>query len=66
MSEIEELEKKYDILIKVIQALKNGDLDMERIVLSADGFTVLDTQIGDIIDKIEDGRYNVALSNSED
>jgi hypothetical protein len=63
MSEIEELEKKYDILIKVIQALKNGDLDMERIVLSADGFTVLDTQIGDII---EDGRYNVALSNSED
>jgi|TARA_R110000803_G_scaffold186916_1_gene249307 hypothetical protein len=66
MSEIEELEKKYDILIKVIQALKNGDLDMERIVLSADGFTVLDTQIGDTIDKIEDGRYNVALSNSED
>jgi hypothetical protein len=39
---------------------------MERIVLSADGFTVLDTQIGDTIDKIEDGRYNVALSNSED
>ena len=66
MSEIEELEKKYDILIKVMQALKNGDLDMERIVLSADGFTVLDTQIGDTIDKIEDGRYNVALSNSED
>jgi len=45
MSEIEELEEKYDILIKVIQALKNGDLDMERIVLSADGFTVLDTEM---------------------
>ena len=45
---IQELEKKSNVLISVIHALKNGELDIERIKLKDNGFTVTDEE--DIID----------------
>ena len=42
--EIQELQKKNDILISVVLALKNGELDIERIELQDNGFTVTDTE----------------------
>jgi len=45
---IQELEKKNNILISVVHALKNGELDIERIELKDNGFTVTDED--DIID----------------
>ena len=45
---IQELEKKSNVLISVIHALKNGELDIERIELKDNGFTVTDEE--DIID----------------
>ena len=45
---IQELEKRNNILISVVHALKNGELDIERIELKDNGFTVTDED--DIID----------------
>ena len=45
---IQELEKKSNVLISVIHALKKGELDIERIELKDNGFTVTDEE--DIID----------------
>ena len=45
---IQELEKKNDILISVVLALKKGELDIGRIELQDNGFTVTDEE--DIID----------------
>lgn len=39
---IQELEKKNDILISVVLALKKGELDIEQIELNDNGFTVTD------------------------
>ena len=41
---IQELEKKNNILVNVIHALKKGKLDIERIELQDNGFTVTDTE----------------------
>jgi len=40
--EIQELQKKNDVLISVVLALKNGDLDIDQIELQGTGFTVTD------------------------
>jgi hypothetical protein len=45
---IQELEKKNDILISVVLALKKGELDIGQIELQDNGFTVTDEK--DIID----------------
>ena len=45
---IQELEKRNNILISLIHALKNGELGIERIELRDNGFTVTDED--DIID----------------
>jgi hypothetical protein len=42
LMKIQELQKKYDILISVVLALKNGELDIEQIDLTDNGFTVTD------------------------
>jgi len=42
--EIQELQKKNDVLISVVLALKNGDLDIDQIELQGTGFTVSDEQ----------------------
>lgn len=39
---IQELEKKNDILISVVLALKKGELDIGQIELKDNGFTVTD------------------------
>lgn len=41
---IQELEKKNDILISVVLALKKGELDIKRIELNDNGFTVTDDE----------------------
>ena len=37
---IQELEKQKDILVSVVHSIKNGTLDLERIELTDNGFTV--------------------------
>jgi|TARA_R110001583_G_scaffold2396_5_gene17473 hypothetical protein len=39
---IQELEKRNDILISMIHSIKKGDLDIEQIELTDNGFTVTD------------------------
>jgi|TARA_B110000881_G_C18513099_1_gene483368 hypothetical protein len=45
---IQELEKQKNTLVSVIHSIKNGTLDLERIELTDNGFTVTDGE--DIID----------------
>ena len=45
---IQALEKRNDILISVIHALKKGELDIKQVELKDNGFTVTDEE--DIID----------------
>jgi|TARA_R110002167_G_scaffold313717_1_gene519387 hypothetical protein len=42
VTRIQELEKRNDILISVVLALKKGDLGIEQIELQDSGFTVTD------------------------
>tara|TARA_R110002020_G_scaffold469234_1_gene694066 strand:+ start:857 stop:1057 length:201 start_codon:yes stop_codon:yes gene_type:complete len=42
LMKIQELQKKYDILISMIRALKTGEIDIECIKLQDHGFTVID------------------------
>ena len=44
LMKIEELEKKTNVLVGVVHALKNGDLDLDRIELQDNGFRVLDAE----------------------
>ena len=41
---IQELEKQKNILVSVIQSIKNGTLDVERIELTDNGFTVTEEE----------------------
>ena len=44
LMKIEELEKKTNVLVGVVHALKKGDLDLDRIELQDNGFRVLDAE----------------------
>tara|TARA_R110000824_G_scaffold3522_11_gene16639 strand:+ start:22 stop:450 length:429 start_codon:yes stop_codon:yes gene_type:complete len=42
--QIQELEKQKNMLVSVIHSIKNGTLDLERIELTDNGFTVTDEE----------------------
>ena len=44
VTRIQELEKRNDILISVVLALKKGDLGIEQIELQDSGFTVTEEE----------------------
>ena len=41
---IQDLEKQKNILVNMIHSIKNGTLDLDRIELTDNGFTVIDEE----------------------